>query len=99
MGSGSKIDVHTVLKLIELAMTAMYTSSGANSGVAMSSTWIDFRGSFVRRVETLEHVGLVAADEGRAERLGNRDRRQLVAGCVGLDRCKDLLHTDDITRR
>ena len=32
MGSGSKIEVHTVLKLIELAMTARYTSSGAKLG-------------------------------------------------------------------
>ncbi len=34
MGSGSKIEVQTVLKLIELAMTAMTASSGASSGRA-----------------------------------------------------------------
>ena len=30
----AKMDVHTVLKLIDEAMTAMYTSSGASSGMA-----------------------------------------------------------------
>ena len=45
VGSGSKIEVHTVLKLIALAMTATYASSGASSGVATSSTWSDLRGS------------------------------------------------------
>ncbi len=39
MGSGSKMLVHTVLKLIELAITARYTSSGASGGVATSPTW------------------------------------------------------------
>ena len=46
MGSGSKIDVHTVLKLIELAMTATIASSGASSGSGKSSTRTDLRGSF-----------------------------------------------------
>src|SRR5690606_1721717 len=46
VGSGSKIDVHTVLKLIDDAITARYTSSGASSGVAIWSTWIDLVGSF-----------------------------------------------------
>ena len=46
VGSGSKIDVHTVLKLIELAITATSASSGASSGSGKSSTRIDFRGSF-----------------------------------------------------
>src|SRR4029450_9797428 len=45
VGSGSKIEVHTVLKLIELAMTARYTSSGASSGVGTSPMCSDFRGS------------------------------------------------------
>src|SRR4051812_26912091 len=45
VGNGSKIDVHTVLKLMALAITATYASSGASSGVATSSTWIDLRGS------------------------------------------------------
>src|SRR4051794_33752301 len=43
--SGSKIDVHTVLKLIELAITARYTSSGASSGVATASTCRLLRGA------------------------------------------------------
>jgi len=37
---------HTVLKLIDDAMTATYASSGASSGRATSSTWSDLRGSF-----------------------------------------------------
>ncbi len=45
VGSGSKIDVHTVLKLIDDAITARYTSSGASSGVGTWSTWIDLVGS------------------------------------------------------
>ena len=45
VGSGSKIDVHTVLKLMEDAITPRYTSSGASSGVGTSPTWSDLRGS------------------------------------------------------
>src|SRR5437899_7496392 len=45
VGSGSKIDVQTVLKLMADAMLATYTSSGASSGVATSSTCSDLRGS------------------------------------------------------
>ena len=45
MGSGSKIDVHTVLKLIDDAITPRYTSSGASSGVGTSPMWSDLRGS------------------------------------------------------
>ena len=36
---GSKIDVHTVLKLMLEAMTATTASSGAISGVATSPMW------------------------------------------------------------
>ena len=46
MDSGSKIEVHTVLKLMDDAITPRYTSSGASSGVGTSPTWSDFRGSF-----------------------------------------------------
>ena len=45
VGSGSKIDVQTVLKLIDDAITATYASSGASSGSATSPTWSDLRGS------------------------------------------------------
>src|SRR5690606_19941066 len=45
VGSGSKIEVQTVLKLIEEAITARYTSSGASSGVGTSPTCSDLRGS------------------------------------------------------
>ena len=46
VGSGSKIDVHTVLKLIDDAITATSASSGASSGSGTSSRCSDFRGSF-----------------------------------------------------
>ena len=39
------MEVHTVLKLIDEAMTATYASSGASSGSGTSSTWRDWRGS------------------------------------------------------
>jgi hypothetical protein len=42
---GSKMLVQTVLKLMLLAITARYTSSGANSGVGTSPTWRLWRGS------------------------------------------------------
>ena len=45
VGSGSKIEVHTVLKLTAEAIIATYTSSGASSGVATSPTCSDLRGS------------------------------------------------------
>jgi len=45
VGSGSKIAVQTVLKLIDEAITATYASSGASSGSGTSSTCTDFRGS------------------------------------------------------
>jgi hypothetical protein len=37
--------VHTVLKLMLLAITATYASSGASSGSGTSSTWRLLRGS------------------------------------------------------
>jgi hypothetical protein len=46
VGSGSKIDVHTVLKLIAEAITAMRHSFGPSGGSGTSSTCKDFRGSF-----------------------------------------------------
>src|SRR6185503_2495762 len=46
VGSGSKIDVQTVLKLMADAITATYASSGASSGNGNCSTWVDLRGSF-----------------------------------------------------
>ena len=45
MGNGSKMEVQTVLKLMEEAITATKASSGASSGSATSSTWRDRRGS------------------------------------------------------
>src|SRR3954451_4663010 len=43
--TGSKIDVHTVLKLIDDAITATYASSGASSGTGTSSMCSERRGS------------------------------------------------------
>ncbi len=45
VGSGSKIELHTVLKLMELAITATTASSGASSGSAISCTCRERRGS------------------------------------------------------
>ena len=45
VGTGSKIDVHTVLKFIDDAITATTASSGASSGSGTSSRCSDFRGS------------------------------------------------------
>ena len=39
------MEVQTVLKLMEEAITATYASSGASSGSGTSSTWRDRRGS------------------------------------------------------
>ena len=47
----------------------------------------------VVRRDAGEHLGLVTLDERRSEGFGDRDGCQLVAGCIRLDRCKDLLHT------
>ena len=44
--TGSKMLDHTVLKLMLLAITARYTSSGASSGVGTSPTCRLLRGSF-----------------------------------------------------
>ena len=46
VGSGSKIDVQTVLKLMLDAITATYASSGASSGVATSPMCRLLVGSF-----------------------------------------------------
>ena len=43
--TGSKMELQTVLKLMDDAMTAMTTSSGASSGIGTSPTWMDLRGS------------------------------------------------------
>ena len=59
VGSGSKIDVQTVLKLIDDAITATSASSGASSGNGTSSRWSDFRGSFSVRRHAREHLLLV----------------------------------------
>ena len=80
MGSGSKIDVHTVLKLIELAITAITASSGAISGNGKSSTWVDVRGSFSSDGHAGEHLLLVGPHQGAADRLGQREGGELVAG-------------------
>ena len=55
VGSGSKIDVHTVLKLMLDAITATYASSGASSGVATSPTCSALGGVLVPRRQPFEH--------------------------------------------
>jgi hypothetical protein len=61
-------------------MTARYTSSGASSGVATSSTWRLLARVLVRRLHPLEHVDLVASDERGAVALGDLERSDVVAG-------------------
>ena len=68
VGSGSKIDVHTVLKLIDDAITATSASSGASSG---SGDLVEVerlpRVLLVRR-HPREHLLLVGAHHGAPER-------------------------------
>ena len=92
MGSGSKIEVHTVLKLMLDAITAMYTSSGASSGVATSSTWSDLRGSLSHESTPSNIAVFVALDERRPVALGDREVGDVVAAGTGLDGFEDLLH-------
>ena len=92
MESGSKIEVHTVLKLMALAITAMYASSGASSGVATSPTWSDLRGSLSSDVDALEHGLLVPLDEGGPVGVGKGDGGDLLAGCAGEDGGEEFLH-------
>ena len=91
VGSGSKIDVHTVLKLIELAMTATYASSGASSGVAHLADVERLAGVLVLRLDPLEHVLLVALDEGGSVGLGDGEGGVVARG-ARLDGVEDLLH-------
>ena len=82
-GSGSKIDVHTVLKLMADAITPTNASSGASSGSGNCSTWVDLRGSLSSEATPANISTLVGLHEraphGRRERqrleLGRRARR------------------------
>ena len=89
VGSGSKIDVHTVLKLIDDAITATNASSGASSGSGNSSTWIDLRGSLSSDAHAREHLLLVGLHDGAPDGLGQRQRGELVAGRAVEDRVAD----------
>ena len=90
--SGSKIDVHTVLKLIELAMTARYTSSGASSGVGTSPTCSDLRGSLSSEAMPSHMSCSLRSTWAARYDSGIGKRGDLVAGRSGLDRLEDLLH-------
>ena len=70
MGSGSKMLVHTVLKLMDDAITTTNASSGAISGSATSWTMQAAPGVLVGRGHPVEHCDLVAAHNGRAVGLG-----------------------------
>ncbi len=80
MGTGSKIDVQTVLKLMAEAITATYASSGASSGSGTSSTWIEVRGSFSSDAHAGEHLLFVGTDERGPRRLGQREAREVLGG-------------------
>ena len=99
VGSGSKIDVHTVLKLIELAITAMYASSGASSGSGHVVDVQRLARVLVGRVEALEHRPARRGDEGRSVGLGNAESGDVVAGRARHDGVEDLLHAAEATAR
>ena len=85
MGSGSKIDVHTVLKLIADAITATNASSGASSGSGNCSTWVDLRGSFSSEATPVEHVDLVGLHQRAPDGRGQGQRLELVGRRAGED--------------
>ena len=70
----------------------MYTSSGASSGVATSSTWSDLRGSLSHGVDAIEHRGFVALHESGPIALGDHKIGELVAAGACLDGFENLLH-------
>ena len=89
MGSGSKIDVHTVLKLIADAITATYASSGASSGSGNCSTWVDLRGSLSSEATPVEHLDLVGLHQRAAHGRGQRQRLELGRRRAGEDGVAD----------
>ncbi|GIU90753.1 MAG: hypothetical protein KatS3mg010_1852 [Acidimicrobiia bacterium] len=100
--TGSKIDVHTVLKLIALAITATYASSGASSGSANFLDVDRLARILLLRGESGEHLGLVRLDERAAHRLGQRQVGQLLTRRPGEDRVTDgvdLGHGTEATGR
>ena len=84
--------VHTVLKLMLLAITATYASSGASSGSGTSLDVEALARVLVGRRHALEHRGLVATDDARAVALREGQRGDLGARCIRLDRVEDVLH-------
>ena len=89
MAIGSKIDVHTVLKLIDDAITATSASSGASSGIAHLVDVDRLARVLVLGGNSLEHLGLVGAHDGGPERLGNFEGGELVGGSPVDDRGTD----------
>ena len=80
VGSGSKIDVHTVLKLIELAITATHRLVGRDLG-ERELLHVDRRARvLLLRRHAREHLLLVGPHQGAAHGFGQRERGQLVAG-------------------
>ena len=71
--------VHTVLKLIDDAITATYTSSGASSGTGTSSTCRLRRGSLSAARQAFEHVLVFAAHEHRPRGARHGNLRQRLA--------------------
>ena len=80
-----------MLKLIELAMTAITASSGASSGSAMSWTWSALRGSLSADSRPFEHVLLGLEHHHGPVGLGQRQRGHVVGGGSGLDGVDDVV--------
>ena len=95
VGSGSKIDVHTVLKLIDDAITATNASSGASSGRGHVVDVQRLAGVLLRGRETLEHRLLVGPHHRAPIRGRQGQRAELVGGCAvddGRSNRVDLIH-------
>ena len=92
MGSGSKIDVHTVLKLMELAITPRYTSSGASSGRRHLADVERLAGVLVRRLDALPHGLLGPQHVGGPVALGDGEGGDVLAGRAAFDGIEEVLH-------
>ena len=90
--TGSKMLVHTVLKLMLLAITATYASSGASCGVGTVPTCRLLRGSLSAEA-TPAHISCFGLQHMSCSILvGNRQMSEVIAGRSVLDRLDEMLH-------
>ena len=92
MGSGSKIEVQTVLKLMAEANDGHVGLVGGQFGQRHLTHVEGLAGVLVGRVHPLEHGDLVAADEGGPVGLGEGQFGQLSPAGPGHHGVKDLAH-------